>query len=112
MKHIMKLQSHPFDSIKSGQKLIEVRLYDEKRRRARLGDIIVFKREPEQVETIRVEIIGLLNYRTFADLANDFPVNYFGHNNKKELLKSIYNSYTKEQEARYGVLGIRIKLIG
>ena len=106
----MKLQPYPFDRIKNGQKIIEVRLYDEKRREIQLGDTIVFKREPEQTDTVHTEVIGLLRYRTFADLTNDFPANYFGYSDKEDLLKSIYTFYTKEQEARYGVLGIRIKL--
>ena len=106
----MKLQPYPFDSIKSGQKIIEVRLYDEKRREIKLGDTIVFKREPKQTDTMHTEVIGLLRYRTFADLTNDFPTSYFGHSDKEDLLKSIYIFYTKEQEAQYGVLGIRIKL--
>lgn len=111
MKHVMKLQPHSFDSIKNGQKIIEVRLCDEKRREVQLGDIIVFKREPEQIETVHTEVIGLLNYRTFADLANDLPASYFGYAEKEDLLKSIYNFYTKKQETHYGVLGIKIKLI-
>lgn len=107
----MKLQPKSFDKIKSGQKTIEVRLYDERRRGIRPGDIIEFRKEPELTETLRVEVIGLLNYRTFADLASDFDGSYFGHENSMDLLKNIYNFYTKEQEEQHTVLGIRIKLI-
>lgn len=110
MEHTMKLQPGPFDSIKSGQKIIEVRLYDEKRREIMLGDIIIFKREPEQTEIVRAEVTGLLRYRTFIDLANDFPASCFGHADKEYLLKSIYTFYTREQEQQYGVLGIRIRV--
>ncbi|MDZ4285701.1 MAG: ASCH domain-containing protein, partial [Candidatus Sungbacteria bacterium] len=99
-----------FHSIKSGQKIIEFRLYDEKRREVEMGDVIVFKREPEQAETVRAEVIGLLRYRTFIDLASDFSASCFGHADKEDLLKSIYTFYTKEQEQQYGVLGIRIRL--
>jgi len=107
----MKLQPSPFDKIKNGQKIIEVRLYDEKRREIRIGDIIEFKREPEQIETIKTEVIGLFNYKTFKDLSNDFPANAFGHNDTDDFMKSIFMFYTKEQEEKYTVLGIRIKLI-
>jgi ASC-1-like (ASCH) protein len=64
MLHTIKLQPHPFDKIKEGSKTIEVRLFDEKRRAMQLGDTIEFRREPEQSETVTVEIIGLLNYPT------------------------------------------------
>lgn len=38
----MKLQQKPFDSIKTGQKTIEMRLNDEKRRLINIGDEIEF----------------------------------------------------------------------
>ncbi len=111
MLNEMKLQSLSFEKMKEGKKIIEIRLYDEKRRDIKIGDIIEFTKEPKQAETVKAEVIGLLNYKTFADLADDFPASYFGHLGKEDLLKSIYTFYTKEQEERYTVLGIKIKLI-
>lgn len=111
MKHTMKLQPFSFDKIKNGDKEIEVRLYDEKRQEIKIGDIIEFKKEPDQIETITTEVVGLLNYKTFLDMINDFPANIFGAQNKEDLLKSISTHYTEEQEKKYTVLGIRIKLI-
>ncbi len=111
MFHIMKLQPHPFDKIKEGSKTIEVRLFDEKRREIKLGDTIEFRREPEQSETIQAEVVGLLNYRTFSDLVSDFPVTDFGDDDPSRLLERISTFHTQEQEAKYSVLGIRIKLL-
>ncbi len=111
MLHSIKLQPFPFDKIKEGKKNIEVRLYDEKRQEIKIGDVIEFKREPEQIETVKAEVIGLFNYKTFTDLANDFSADYFGHPDREDLLKSIYTFYTKEQEEKYTVLGIKIKLV-
>lgn len=111
MKHTMKLQPSSFEKIKDGGKIIEVRLYDEKRQEIKIGDIIEFKKEPEQTETIKTEVIGLLNYKTFKDLANDFPASFFGHHDADNLIKSIFTFYTKEQEEKYTVLGIRIRFI-
>ena len=45
MKHKamnMKLNKEPFEKIKSGEKTIELRLYDEKRRKIKAGDTICF----------------------------------------------------------------------
>lgn len=106
----MKLQPFPFDKIKNGEKNIEVRLYDEKRKEIKIGDIIEFRREPEQIQVVKIEVIGLLNYKTFKDLAGDFPANMFGHPDKEDLLKSIFSFYTKEQEKKYTVLGIKMQL--
>lgn len=112
MKHTMKLQPFSFDKIKEGKKIIEVRLYDKKRREIKIGDLIEFKREPEQIESVETVAVALLNYKTFTDLANDFPAGHFGYLNTQDLLKSIYTFYTKKQEKTYTVLGIKIELIG
>ena len=38
----MKLNASPFEMIKSGVKSIELRLYDEKRQKIKIGDTIIF----------------------------------------------------------------------
>ena len=38
----MKLNAYPFEMIKSGEKTIEIRLFDEKRQQIKAGDKIVF----------------------------------------------------------------------
>ena len=111
MTHTMKLQPFSFGKIKEGKKIIEVRLYDEKRREIKIGDVIEFKREPEQTETVKAEVIALLNYKTFGDLTADFPASYVGHADTEDLLKSIYTFYTKEQEEKYTVLGIKVRVV-
>lgn len=42
MTHKMRLNASPFYKIKNGEKTIELRLYDEKRRLMSEGDIIEF----------------------------------------------------------------------
>lgn len=42
MTHYMKLNTEPFEKIEKGEKTIELRLFDKKRRTVRTGDIIEF----------------------------------------------------------------------
>ncbi len=42
MTHQMKLQREPFNKVLSGEKIIESRLYDEKRQQVKVGDQIEF----------------------------------------------------------------------
>ena len=109
----MKLQEKPFDLIKKGAKILELRLYDAKRKNIKIGDVIEFSKLPELVEKISVQVIGLLVCKTFAELIEDMPAKYLGYTEPdKEYLKtSIYEIYSKEEEGKYGVLGIRIKLV-
>ena len=48
MIHEMSLNPAPFEKIKNGEKSIEIRLYDEKRRGVKIGDIIIFSKLPEK----------------------------------------------------------------
>lgn len=105
----MKLQAYSFEKIREGQKIIEVRLFDEKRREMGLGDTIEFRKEPEQVEVVQKTVIGLFRYPTFRDLVADFPAQAFGFETHESLIEAIYSFYSREQEQQYGVLGIRLK---
>ncbi len=113
MHHEMKLQSAPFIAIKRGTKTIELRLFDEKRQLINLGDTIEFTCMPELTEKLSVEVTGLLRYQNFNDLIADFPLSTFGaeNNDKQALLDLLHQFYSTEEEQKYGVLGIKIKLI-
>ena len=113
MTHILKLQPKFFDFIKDGTKRIEVRLFDEKRQQININDIIEFKREPEQIDSLKVKVIGLLKYRSFEDLFEDFPIEILADNSmtKNELLNVLEEFYTPEKQEKYGVLGIKIAKI-
>ena len=113
MTHILKLQPKFFDFIKDGTKRIELRLFDEKRQQININDIIEFKREPEQIDSLKVKVIGLLRYRSFEDLFEDFPIEILADNSmtKNELLNVLEEFYTPEKQEKYGVLGIKIAKI-
>lgn len=111
MTHELKLQPGPFDAIQAGTKGIECRLYDEKRQQIQLGDTLIFKRAPELEASVSAEVVGLLRYPTFSDLFADFTPEMFGGESIAALEELIYQFYSKEDESKYGVLGIRIRLI-
>jgi ASC-1-like (ASCH) protein len=110
----MSLNPDPFEKIRNGEKTIEIRLYDDKRRTIALGDIITFSMLPEKTEKIRVEVIGLSIFKSFRDLFSNFDKSKFGHNNVpniEEQISRLREHYTAEAERENGVIGIHIKLI-
>ena len=114
MEHSMKLLENPFDKITSGKKTIEIRLLDEKRQKLNVGDTIEFSKLPNSEEKVNVEIIALLRYKSFRDLVDDFGMDYYGYPKDysvDEFVNGIYAIYSKEKEQKYGVLGIKIKLL-
>lgn len=106
----MRLMEEPFNKIKNGQKVIEVRVFDEKRQALELGDEIIFTKRPEETEEVHAKIVGLFRYPSFRDLFEGFPPEDFGYSSREELITTIYENYSKEEEIEFGVIGIRIKL--
>lgn len=105
----MKLQPNPFGKIKKGSKTLEVRLNDEKRQLISVGDEIEFSLITDPDEKVVVSVEELYHFPTFKDLFCSFePVEYGGGD--REEYVAMYKYYSKEDEARYGVLGIRVKL--
>ena len=108
MIHKMKLKESPFERIKNGTKTIEFRLYDEKRKKVKIGDKIEFSKLPDLHEKILVEVLDIYSDKTFEDL---FKKIYTNEDEIKRKTKSMYQFYSKEQEKEYGVVGIKIALL-
>lgn len=108
MIHKMKLDESPFERIKNGTKTIEFRLYDEKRRKIKIGDKIEFSKLPELQETILVEVLELYKEETFEKL---FRKLYTDEEEIKRKVNAMYEYYPPENEKKYGVVGIKINLL-
>lgn len=111
MKHIMNLQNKPFKLIKNGTKTIEMRLYDEKRQKIKIGDIIEFNNNNTD-ELLQTKVIGIHRFKNFKELYNQFDkisIGYEEHETANPSDMSKY--YTTEDILKYGVVGIEIKLI-
>lgn len=110
----MNLHSQPFDLIKSGVKTIELRLYDEKRQKIKVGDTIVFTKTSVSNEQITVTVINLHVFASFEELYRSLPLGKCGYL-PDELAnaspKDMDAYYSPEEQMHYGVLGIEIELI-
>lgn len=111
MKHKMSLQSKYFDYIKTGTKRIELRLFDEKRQKIKIGDTIVFTSPGG--ESLEAKVIGLLRYGSFEDLFSDFDISILADASmtKQELLEVLNGFYTLEKQVELGVVGIRVEVL-
>ncbi|MGN1374397.1 MAG: ASCH domain-containing protein [Bacilli bacterium] len=113
MEHKIKLQPQYYNYILNGTKRIEIRLYDEKRQQIKIGDTIIFLKEPDLNESFKAKVTGLLRYNSFEDMFKDFDTSILSDKSmtKKDLINVLEQFYTKEKQKQYGVLGIRIELI-
>ena len=111
-EHDMNLDPEPFAMIKSGQKSIELRLYDEKRQKIKPGDMIVFT-NTENGEELTANVKELHRFDSFAELYKSLPLLCCGYT--KDTLASADPSdmdryYSRERQKEYGVVGIEIRL--
>ena len=107
----MKLATEPYSNIALGKKLIESRLFDEKRKIIAIGDQIVFSENNNPENSVVTVVKGLLRYQTFKELFADHEPSLFGEASRDFLLEQIKQFYSDEDEQKYGVIGIRLQLI-
>ena len=107
----MKLQHAPFLAIKSGRKKIEMRLYDEKRSLIKVGDTVEFT-DTETGEQLVCAVVNLYLYSTFEQLYANHTKEEIGYF-EGELAdpKDMLAYYPKEEQEKYGVVGIEIQLV-
>lgn len=113
MKHEMKLRAVYYDKIKSGEKIYEIRLNDEKRRDIDVGDVIVFKKLPELSESLETVVADLIYFKSFKEMIDTLPLEKVGFpSESKAEVEDIYHElYSVEEENKYGVLAIKVKVI-
>ena len=113
MIHNMKLRPAPFEMIKSGQKTIELRLYDEKRQLIKVGDEIIFSNAVTG-EKLQVKVLNLYRFDSFADLYKSLPLlkcGYTSENIERATPADMEQYYPAEEQKEFGVLGIEIKVL-
>ena len=109
MKHYMNLNNRQFKSIKEGTKTIELRLNDEKRSLLKVGDEIEFTNRDTN-ENLSVDIINLHKYPSIKELYKHFNKIERGYaEDEPAESKDMEAYYSKEEQDKYGVLGIEIR---
>ncbi len=107
----MKLKDKPFKMIKSGKKTIEMRLYDEKRRKIKVNDFIEFTCESNH-EKLLTKVIKLHVFDSFDELYKHFDKVSLGYEkNEKCNPCDMEKYYSKEDQQKNKVVAIEIKLI-
>ena len=112
LTHSMKLDSAPFEMIKSGQKTIELRLFDNKRKKLCEGDKIIFT-NPITGETLKTTIIKLHIFDNFETLYSKLPLTKCGYTQENVINASpndMERYYSKDKQKEFGVVGIEVKI--
>jgi ASC-1-like (ASCH) protein len=110
-QHQLSLASEPFNAIISGKKVIESRLFDQKRQSIRIGDRITFINRDEPSRTVDVKIVKLLRYDSFADMFTNNDPALFGGPSVDWLLDQIHAFYSQADQKKFGVVGIQFVVL-
>lgn len=113
MHYFMGLYDSPFDLMSSGEKTVDVRLYDRKRRLLSVGDMITFNKLTNPLEDITVRVKKLTQFSTFKELFETIPASDIGHKGRTvdELLNETYALYSPEKESEWGTLAIEVEKV-
>lgn len=108
----MSLRPEYYEMVKSGEKDIELRMYDEKRRRMRNGDVLLIYNTQNRNDYIRAKIVRLHIAKSFADLATKISMSRTGFATLNALMMAISKFYDPDAESKYGIVGIELEVMG
>lgn len=111
--HTMRLDEAPYRSMERGEKTVEIRLNDAKRKLVQVGDIIVFFCDDGNVNILVTEVVSLRHFNSFRQLFESELSARTGCSGMStdDCVKSMYKYYTKEEEMKEGVVGIGIEVL-
>ena len=113
--HAMHLTHPAYDLMEDGRKTLELRLNDPKRREIRVGDVIRFEGVAEDFEVLYMEVKELLPFPGFQEAYAALPLSEMGYSPEEEKDASpadMDKYYSPEEQARWGVLVIRVAPLG
>ncbi len=110
MKHCMKLNDKPFAAIEKGEKTIELRLYDEKRKKINVGDEIEFSCAGVDYKMLAV-VAKLYRFNDFKELYSSVPLEKCGYKGREKEAdyKDMYEYYSDEDIKKYGAFAIELE---
>ena len=112
--HSMHLAHQPYARMENGRKTLELRLNDPRRRQLQVGDVIRFEDTTDETEILYTEVKELLPFPTFRELYAALPLSEMGYSPEEEKDASSADMdkyYSPEEQARWGVLAIRVALL-
>lgn len=112
MEMIIHLDSDIFDIVKNNSKDVEIRVNDEKRRKLKVGDTLVFLKRPNDDEELRATITDLVYFNNFLEVVDNYPMKriYLDEYTKEDFVNLISRFYSEEEVNKYGVVAIEFEL--
>ena len=114
MKHEMKLNPNAFEGVRTRKQKYESRLFDEKRRRIKIGDTIVFSKLPELKETVEVKVTDIINAKSFEKLfhkVTTIDANWPPTFTPRDCADAMLKFYPLEEQEQHEVVAFKLELL-
>lgn len=111
--HYMHLEKEPFSKIISGEKKVELRLFDEKRKKIRINDLIEFQLLDSD-KKITVKVTGINVFPTFKELYESIPLEDLGYSESDVNAakpEDMLEYYSFEDQIKHSVVALRIEKV-
>lgn len=112
MVHSLRLNKAPFEAIKARTKTIEMRLYDEKRQKIKVGDEIIFSLRDDSSQTLHCKVKSISVFDSFKELYNNYDKVCLGYlSSEPASSEDMEQYYSKDEQALYGVVAIEVEVV-
>ena len=112
--HRMHLDPEAFVRMEAGEKTVELRLYDEKRRHIQAGDVIRFESTDDDTDVLYAQVAGMRFFASFDELYRALPLTDCGYTPaeaKTASPRDMDKYYAPEDQKKWGVVGIELSLL-
>lgn len=108
---VMRLEKKPFELLKSGKKIWEIRLNDEKRKCVGVGDEIVFMKRPELEERLPMIVEEKVPFANIQRLLDKIPMSELGAEEYSELeyIQGFMAHYTPGEMVEKGLVAFKVR---
>lgn len=107
---VMRLDRKNFDWLKTGKKIWETRLNDEKRKCVSVGDEIVFMRRPELEERLPMIVEEKVPFTNIQRLLDYIKLSELGeYANELEFIQEIMTHYTPGEMMENGLIAFKVR---
>lgn len=103
--HKITVSRKDFDMIFKGEKTIDLHLFDDKRQKINIGDIIQFNASGSTA-FFEANVVGLVRARTFERMFQIVSVQKCGFEDAISAVKVMNQTYSIDMQQELGVIGI------
>ena len=111
MEMNVHLHKEVFDIVKDGIKDVEVRLYDEKRQKLKVGDKLIFISRGNYTDQITAVVKKIVHFKDFVEVTKNYEMKriYLEDTSLDEYLELMNKFYSTEEQEKYGVVAIEFE---